>query len=289
LAEHKLQAERPAYFDAFETIAFERYEDGVLVIRIHSNNGPAEYGSLHHSEWSPAFREVSVDRDNRVVIITGTGDSFIPFHGKWTETMERGSDYDRVAERHRRTFQAMLEIDAPVIGAVNGPCNHHAELVLLADMVLAADTTIFGDGHMPNGEPAADGNHVFWLELLGQLRAKYFLLTGHKITAEEGRELGIVNEIWPLPDLMPRALELAHQLATYADLTLRFQRRAFTDRWKRLFADQAGVGMGMAWENAAHLDRQFNVWIESGQDSEEFNRLQKPLAKKPGSLYGYGK
>ncbi len=86
---------------------------------------------------------------------------------------------------------------------------------------------------------------------------------------------------------MPRALELAHQLATYSELSLRLQRRAMTDRWKRLFEDHAGVGYGMAWEGLAHLDRDFNKWIGTHEGSEEYAQLQLPLAKKPGSLYGY--
>ena len=277
----------PDYFKRYETLAFERYDDGVLIVRVHTNDGPLQYGSLAHSEWAPAFGDVAADRDNRVVVITGTGDSFIQGHGSWDEPMEKARDYDRVNERHRKFFQNLMEIDVPVIGVANGPANHHSELIVLGDIVLAADHAYFGDGHMPAGEPAADGSHVFWLELLGVNRGKYFLITGHKITAQEALHLGVVNEVWPLQDLMPRALELAHQLATYSELSLRLQRRAFTDRWKRLFADQAGVGFGMAWEGLAHLDRQFNKWIGNHEGTQEWQQLQRPLAKKPGGLYGY--
>ncbi|MGE3448438.1 MAG: enoyl-CoA hydratase/isomerase family protein [Microbacteriaceae bacterium] len=279
---------RPDYFDKYDTWNFERSDDGVLVMRIHTNGGPADYGSKMHSEWAPAFSDVSRDLDNRVVIVTGTGDSFIAKHGKWLEPLENARDFEVVSYRHTKMFESILSIDVPVIGVANGPVNHHSELLVMSDIVLAADTTVFGDGHFPAGEPAADGGHIFWLELLGQNRGKYFLLTGHKITANEARDIGFVNEVWPMEDLMPRALELAHQMATYADLSLRFQRRAFVDRWRRLFRENIGVGYGMALENLAHLGRQFNVWTGTHEGSEDYAKLQRPMAKKPGGLYGYG-
>ncbi|TAK70220.1 MAG: enoyl-CoA hydratase/isomerase family protein [Actinomycetota bacterium] len=264
---HGLDPVRPAYFDAYATIAFTRTADGVLLIRLHSDDGPVRYGSTHHNDWSHAFGDVAADRGNRVVVITGTGDSFVAAHSSWDEPLDRALDYDRATIRHPRIYRSLLEIDAPVIAAVNGPCFYHSQVPLLSDIVLAADTTVFGDGYLPGstdptsewppslGEPATDGNHVLWLELLGQIRGTYFLLTSHRLTAVEARHLGVVNEIWPLPELLPRALELAHQLATYADLTLRFQRRAFTDRWRRLFADRIGIAHAMLMRTQVDLDR----------------------------------
>ena len=65
---------RPAYFDKYPTIAFERDELGILVMRFHSNIGPAKYTLQHHADWTGAFYDVGTDRDNSVVIITGTSD-----------------------------------------------------------------------------------------------------------------------------------------------------------------------------------------------------------------------
>ncbi len=279
---------RPDYFDRYDTWAFERSDDGVLVMRIHTDGGPANYGSKMHSEWAPAFGDVARDLDNRVVVVTGTGDSFIDKHGTWLEPLDTPSQFEVVSYRHMLMFQNILAIDVPVIGVANGAVNHHAELLVLSDLVLAADTTVFGDGHFPAGEPAADGGHIFWPELLGQTRAKYFLYTGHKITAHQARDIGFVNEVWPLDQLMGRAMELAHQIATYADLSLRFHRRAMVDRWRQLFRENMGAGFGMALENLAHLDREFNVWTGSHEGSGDFAKLQRPMAKQPGTLYGYG-
>ena len=65
---------RPEYFDRYETIAFERTENGVLTVRFHTNGGCVVYASTNHRDWVGAFLDISADRDNKVVIITGTGD-----------------------------------------------------------------------------------------------------------------------------------------------------------------------------------------------------------------------
>lgn len=78
---------------------------------------------------------------------------------------------------------------------------------------------------------------------------------------------------------MPRALELAHQMATYDDLTLRYTRQCFVDRWKQLFNDQVGVGYGMALQALSHMDRGWMVWDKSNEGQETFSKLQRLYPK----------
>lgn len=270
-------AHRPDYFDKYKTIALDRSEDGVLTMRLHSDNGPVKYGSLHHSEWIAAFSDIGLDRNNRVIVLTGTGDSFMDSHASWDEPVKTPKDYDLPSWREKIMFRRMFEIEAPMICAINGPATIHAELGLLGDITLASDNAFFADeGHFPVGEVPGDGVHIVWQELLGANRGKYFLLTGQHISAQRGFEIGFINEVLSPQDLMPRALELAGQLATYDDLTLRYTRQCFIDRWKQLFNDKVGVGYGMALEILAHLDRGWQVYDGShvgNADYEKFRRL----------------
>src|SRR5690554_5847816 len=95
---------RPDYFDKYKTIALERSDDGVLIVRLHSDNGPVKYGSLHHSEWFTAFSDIGLDRDNRVVVLTGTGDSFMDSHASWDEPVKTPNDYDLPSWREKIMF-----------------------------------------------------------------------------------------------------------------------------------------------------------------------------------------
>ncbi|TAK68643.1 MAG: enoyl-CoA hydratase/isomerase family protein [Actinomycetota bacterium] len=287
---------QPEYANRYPTLAFERFDDGVLVMRLQDPDGTtADYAQEHHEDWAPALRDIAADRENRVVIITGTGDAFIGSHGPWRERFTTPDHHEFTARRQKMQYDYLFQIDCPVIGAVNGPSIHHSELVVLNDIVLAADHAYFTDGHVYMGEPPADGAHIFWQELLGPNRGKYFLLTGHKITAQQAQEIGFVNEVMPLDELMPRALELAHQLATFDTLALRFMRRAFVSRWQRIFRDDVGVGYGMALEVMLHVDRAFNPWEAAEGENQGEDELTKglrsasgftrPRASKPRSLF----
>ncbi|MGD9541036.1 MAG: enoyl-CoA hydratase/isomerase family protein [Methylocystis sp.] len=135
------------------------------------------------------------------------------------------------------------------------------------------------DGHFPSGETPGDGVVPIWQELLGPNRGTYFLLTGQRIDAETALELGIANEVLPHDQLMPRALEIAHRMATYTDLTLRYTRLCTVDRWKKVISDKVGFGYGMAIEVLAHIDRGWMVWNGTNKGNEDAAQLQtlKPL------------
>ena len=82
----------------------------------------------------------------------------------------------------------MLDIEVPMIAAVNGPVTVHSELAVLCDVVLARTDTYFQDApHFPGGLVPGDSMQVVWPMLLGPNRGRYFLLTGQEIHAEEAR------------------------------------------------------------------------------------------------------
>ena len=93
---------------------------------------------------------------------------------------------------------------------------------------------------------------MVWPLLLGANRGRYFLLTGQTLTAQEALELGVVNEVLPREKLLPRAWELAEQLAEKPVLTLRYTRVVLTLKIKRLMQDMAGYGLAV--EGLARLD-----------------------------------
>ncbi|MFN8627685.1 MAG: enoyl-CoA hydratase/isomerase family protein [Candidatus Binatia bacterium] len=210
------------------------------------------YASQHHSDWCAAFYEVGADRDNQVVILTGTGDTFIDRFG-WDKPNAGPADWDIVYWEGKRVLRNLLDIEVPVIGAVNGPATIHAELAVLSDITLAASTAVFQDRpHLAFGAVPGDGVHIVWQELLGINRGRYFLLTGQTLSARQALDLGVVNEVLAPEQLLPRAYALARQLVALPPLTRRYTRVALTQRMKRLL-DEA-LGYGLALEGLASLD-----------------------------------
>jgi enoyl-CoA hydratase/carnithine racemase len=244
----------PAYFSRYENLAFRRDELGVLEVRMHTGGGPLVFTGTAHREFPDAFYDVGRDRDNRVVILTGTGAEWMaridfPTLGDITDPRV----WDRTYWEGKKVLQNLLGIEVPVIAAVNGPALLHSEYILTCDVVLAADTATFQDmPHLNAGIVPGDGVHVLWPHVLGSVRGRYFLLTQETLDARRAHELGVVNEVLPPDRLNARAHELARQLAKQPTLTLRYTRVALTHRLKRLVDE--GLGYGLALEGITATD-----------------------------------
>src|ERR1700692_2470872 len=104
----------------------------------------------------------------------------------------------------------ILDIEAPLIAAVNGPVRLHSEYVLLADIVLATPSTVFQDKpHFDFGIVPGDGVNLLWPEVFGSVRGSYFILTRQELDAETAKSWGAVNEVVAADRLLARAHEIA--------------------------------------------------------------------------------
>lgn len=236
------------YQNKYRNIHFERH-DGVLEVRLHSDSDALKWGAMPgsiHEQLGDAFHDIGRDEENRVVILTGTGSAFCAEMNLAELPGANDAGYwHRIMREGRSLLMNLLDIPVPVIAAVNGPATIHAELALLSDIVLAADTTLFADDHFAYGTVPGDGVHVVWPLLLGHNRGRYFLLTGQRINAEEAHSLGLVNEVLTGEQLLPRARELAGHLAGKPVEVLRYTRTALTQALKRKLLDDLGYGLAM--------------------------------------------
>lgn len=239
------------YQQRFKTAAVTRDEAGVLTVRLHSHEDSLMWGALPHAELPELFAAIASDRDNRVVILTGTGADFTRLPpGSGLGPLARGEYsaevWDRIVWEGNRLLTQMLDIEVPMIAAVNGPSTVHSELAVLCDIVLASDTVFFQDApHFPGGLVPGDGIQVVWPLLLGPNRGRYFLLTGEKIGAAEARSLGVVGEVLSATELLPRANALAADLASRNPVLLRNTRHVLTRPIKRALANDLHAGLAL--------------------------------------------
>lgn len=235
------------YRDRYPNLLMERSDDGVLEVTLHTDGGPFVLSRRAHTDMGTAWLDIAQDRENRVVILTATGDEFCTqLDGESLQPLDTPNGWDLTYHNGKRLLMHFLDIEVPVISAINGPARNMTELPLLADIVLASDTADFQDAiHFNRGVLPGDGMHVVWLELLGTMRGKYFLLTEQLLSAREALDLGVVSEVVPRDRLMERARELARQMARLPDLTLRYTRVMLNQRVRRRMEESLGYGLAL--------------------------------------------
>jgi len=248
------------YCRNYKFMKLER-RDGILQMTLHTDGGPLQWNLEAQAEYARAFGEIGADPENRLIILTGTGDEFSGprldpeqvafFHG--AELTPSG--VHAIHWNGKRLIKALLDIEVPMIAVVNGPAKRHADLALMCDIVLAADDATFEDtAHFHHGSIVpGDGINVIFTMLMGLNRARYLMLTGQVLTAKEAKDMGLVSELLPRNRLLARAWELAEQLAKKPDILLRNTRIVLTHPLKK--AIDEGLDYFLALETLSALDR----------------------------------
>lgn len=197
--------------ERYEAIAIDKRADGVALATLNRPDRLNAVNGRMHTELARLTRDADADADVRVLVITGAGRAFCA-----------GGDFGSpdpndppiTLEEGRQIVDHMLECSKPVISAVNGyAMGLGATVALLADVVYAARSATFADTHVKMGIGAGDGGQVIWPLLMGVNRAKYFLMTGDRLTAEDAERMGLVNFVVDDGTVVDEALTLASRLA----------------------------------------------------------------------------
>lgn len=222
-----------------------RREDGIIELTLHLEGESFKMTSEALSLFSQLWSDLNSDDENKVAILTGTGDSFCADmkFGSFGDTTSPEFWYS--AYRRRAHSIGHAEMELPMIAAVNGPNLIHPDLALLCDIVIAVDEPeLFADrSHVGWGIVPGDINHVIWTELFGHMRGKYLLWMDKGVSTQEAHQRGVVSEILPRDQLLERAWEIARRFAAQRFLLLRYTKMALNLRLKQTVREGVDVGM----------------------------------------------
>ncbi|MEH2545690.1 enoyl-CoA hydratase/carnithine racemase [Bradyrhizobium sp. AZCC 2262] len=242
-----------AYRDRFPNARLNRSKTGVMEVALHTDGGTVVFNGHTHEQFVDLFHAIASDPDNRVVILTGSGAAFMESISLEGFDFFTPRGYDKIYSEGKKVLMNILDIEVPLIAAVNGPVRLHSEYILLSDIVLATPSTVFQDKpHFEFGIVPGDGVHLLWPEVIGTVRGRYFLLTRQELDAQTAKEWGAINEIVPADKLLARARDIAEELAKLPRLTTRYTRIALTQKLRRIIDE--GVGYGLALEGISAAD-----------------------------------
>ena len=180
-----------------------------------------------HEEMHDAFTDFRDDPEVWVAIITGTGERAFSAGNDLKYTAEHGRHRDRqVGRAPFGGITSDFECWKPLIAAVNGfALGGGLELALACDIIVAADHAELGLPEPRVGLYAAAGGVHRLPRHIPLKLAMGMMLTGRRIKAQEALQIGLVNEVVPLSELMPTAERWAAEMLECAPLSLRVSKQ----------------------------------------------------------------
>ena len=160
------------------------------------------------------LQKLDADPSVRCVVITGSGRGVLMD----CDTHEKSDENMRVANE---AVAALFRMKTPTIAMVNGAAAGAGfNLALACDMIFAAEKAKFIQSFVNVGIASDCGGHYLLEKAVGRHLAKELMFTARPVTAQEGKELGFVNRIYPNDQLMDETLAFAAEIAKKAPLAL---------------------------------------------------------------------
>lgn len=195
--------------------------DEVLVevdghVAVVTLNRPAKLNSVTpemSKELERLAHALNDDDDIRVVVLTGSGERAF-CAGSDIRTLD---DYASPWEFRNRTdyCDALREVRKPIIAAINGYAfGGGVETAMICDIRLASENAQLAASEIKLGWIGGGGMSAFLATSAGPSNAAMMLLTGDPIDANRALAWGLVTEVLPADELMPRARELAQVIAS---------------------------------------------------------------------------
>ena len=212
-----------------EFITYEQ-EEFIGIITI---NRPKALNALNSSvldELNTTLDNVDINT-TRCLILTGAGDkSFVAGADIGEMSTLTKAEGEAFGKKGNDVFRKLETFPIPVIAAVNGfALGGGCEISLSCDIRICSDNAVFGQPEVGLGITPGFGGTQRLARIVGPGKAKQLIYTARNIKAAEAYRIGLVNEVYPLEELMPQAKKMAKGIAKNAPIAVRACKKAINE------------------------------------------------------------
>jgi enoyl-CoA hydratase/carnithine racemase len=219
-------------YDKYEYLKVEVEADGVCTVTLNRPEILNAAGGPMHPELERIWLDLNEDERVKAVVLTGAGRAFsaggdLKGMAQQVGTPEYFRRSLKAPASTRRLWQNLLELQVPLIAAINGDamglgCN----LALFCDITVMSETARIGDTHVRVGLVAGDGGAVMIPLLVGVSKARDLLMRARVLSGKEAHEMGLVTHVRPHEQVLEEAKNIARELAALPKYALAWTKLA---------------------------------------------------------------
>lgn len=205
-------------------------QDNIGILTINRPNALNALNSGVVAELTALLAEVAAS-DIRCLIITGAGEKAFVAGADITEMKDLNpAQAKRFSEEGNAVMEGVEKLPMPTIAAVNGfALGGGCELALSCDIRIAADNAVFSFPEVGLGILPGYGGVQRMARVVGLAKAKELVFTGNRVKAQEALQLGLVNAVVPVEELIQTAKQMAQKIASNAPFGVRAAKKVAND------------------------------------------------------------
>jgi len=257
----------------FANVLYEK-RDGLAYVTV---NRPKVLNALNGATWQDlrtAFEDAQNDPAVRGVILTGAGDkAFIAGADIGDLAQATAIDAERSSRHGQRVLDLIENLGKPVVAAINGfALGGGCETAMACTIRIAVERARFGQPEVKLGLLPGGGGTQRLPRLVGKGRALQLILSAGMISAQEAHRIGLVNEIVPAADLIPRSEAILKGIVANAPLAVRYA------------LDAVNKGMETSQSEGLVLEASYFGLCDGTEDKKEGTSAF--LQKRPAQCHG---